>query len=100
MHNHHAHWDLEHPHGDHEHSPRMPAGFVILLVWSLAWKAASLWRAAKDDSKPWFATLFVVNSAGILDALYLFKFSPSRKRWDDALAEEVALLEETLDDEG
>ncbi len=56
------------------------AAFGSLVVWSLAWKAASMWRAAKDDSKPWFATLFVVNSAGILDALYLFVLSPRRKR--------------------
>ena len=55
------------------------AAFGALVAMSLAWKAASLWRAAKDDSKPWFATLFVVNSAGILDALYLFKISPSRR---------------------
>lgn len=51
----------------------------LLFAWSLAWKAASLWRAAGDKSVPWFATLFVVNSAGILDALYLFKFSPVNK---------------------
>ena len=58
----------------------MPLGMVALLVWSLAWKAASLWRAAKDDSKPWFATLFAVNSAGILDALYIFVISPRAKK--------------------
>lgn len=59
-------------------NPGRSAVFAALVVMSLAWKAASLWRAAKDDSKPWFATLFVVNSAGILDALYLFKISPAR----------------------
>lgn len=63
-----------------EHGRRMPAGMVVLIVWSLAWKAASLWRAAKDDSKPWFATLFVANTGGILDALYIFKFSPNAKK--------------------
>lgn len=61
-------------------NPGKRAAFGILLAYSLAWKAASLWRAAKDDSKPWFATLFVVNSAGILDALYIFKISQSRKK--------------------
>ncbi len=64
-------------------SPGKRAAFGVLLAYSLAWKAASLWRAAKDDSKPWFATLFLVNSAGILDALYLFKFSPSKKNRHD-----------------
>lgn len=63
-----------------EHGRRMPAGMIVLIVWSLAWKAASLWRAAKDDSKPWFATLFVANTGGILDALYIFKLSPNAKK--------------------
>ena len=70
--------DMRGMHG--EHGRRMPAGMVLLIVWSLAWKAASLWRAAKDDSKPWFATLFVTNTGGILDALYIFKFSPNAKK--------------------
>ncbi len=65
-------------HGDYRR--KAPLGMVAVVVWSLAWKAASLWRAAKDDSKPWFATLFVVNSAGILDALYIFFISPHRKK--------------------
>jgi hypothetical protein len=61
-------------------SPGKKVAFGVLVAYSLAWKAASLWRAAKDDSKPWFATLFLVNSAGILDALYIFKISPARKK--------------------
>ena len=47
--------------------------FTILLLWSLPWKAASTWRAAANGSKPWFVVLFLTNTAGILDALYLFK---------------------------
>lgn len=64
-------------------SPGKRAAFGILVAYSLAWKAASLWRAAKDDSKPWFTTLFLVNSVGILDALYIFKISPSRKKREE-----------------
>jgi hypothetical protein len=60
-------------------TPGKKLAFGVLVAYSLAWKAASLWRAAKDDSKPWFATLFLVNSAGILDALYIFKISPHRR---------------------
>jgi len=42
------------------------------VVWSLAWKGASLWHAAKDGSKPWFVALLVSNTLGVLDAVYLF----------------------------
>jgi len=42
------------------------------VAWSLAWKGASLWHAARDGSKPWFAALLVSNTLGVLDAVYLF----------------------------
>lgn len=53
--------------------------FTILLLWTLPWKAASTWRAATNGSKPWFVVLFVTNTAGILDALYLFKLGAHRR---------------------
>ena len=46
-----------------------------IVVWGLAWKAVSLWTAARNDSKPWFATLFLSNTLGILDAVYIFGVS-------------------------
>lgn len=51
---------------------KLQALLVAAVTWSLAWKGASLWRAAKDDSKPWFIALLAVNSLGILDAIYIF----------------------------
>jgi hypothetical protein len=44
----------------------------VAVVWSLAWKGASLWRAARNDSKPWFVALLLSNTLGVLDAIYLF----------------------------
>jgi hypothetical protein len=61
-------------------SPAKVALFTGLVIWGLGWKAASLWRAAKDDSKPWFIVLFVSNTAGILDALYIFGVSAKRRK--------------------
>jgi hypothetical protein len=55
-------------------------GLIIALVaWSLAWKGLSLWHAAKDDSKPWFVTLLVSNTLGILDAIYIFGVSKGHR---------------------
>ena len=45
-----------------------------LVVWSLIWKGWALWRAAKNDSLPWFIALLILNTAGILDILYIFVF--------------------------
>lgn len=67
----------------HAHGNQLSVGerWVLgaVVTWSLAWKGASLWRAAKDDSKPWFVTLLVSNTLGILDAIYLFGVSVSRR---------------------
>ena len=51
-----------------------PFVLVPLLVWSFVWKGLALWRAAKNDSKPWFIVLLFVNTLGLLEILYLFVF--------------------------
>jgi hypothetical protein len=48
---------------------------VVVVVWSLIWKGMALWKAARNESKPWFIVLLLVNSVGILDILYLYVFS-------------------------
>ncbi len=52
-------------------------GFWIwpIIIWSIIWKALALWKAARLGSKVWFVVLFVVNTAGILEILYLYVFS-------------------------
>jgi hypothetical protein len=54
--------------------------FVILMAvaWSLVWKGFALWRAARNDGKPWFVVLLLVNTLGILEILYLFVFGRAR----------------------
>ena len=61
-----------------------PAGrglVVAVVAWSLAWKGASLWRAARNGSKPWFVTLLLTNTLGLLDMVYLFGVG-RRGRWE------------------
>lgn len=53
--------------------------FVVLAVWSSVWKGFALWRAANDRSVPWFVVLFLLNTVGILEIIYLFAVSPNRK---------------------
>ena len=49
--------------------------FLVLIVWSLYWKAKALWRAARGGDKAWFIALILIQSLGILDILYLYVFS-------------------------
>ena len=61
--------------------------FFLLIVWSLYWKARALWHAATHKDKFWFIVLLLVNTAGILEILYLYKFSkPEQEKYTDRKA--------------
>ena len=53
---------------------------VILLVWSVLWKAIALWKAARRKHAAWFIVLLVVNTMGLLEILYIFLFSDLFKK--------------------
>lgn len=48
---------------------------VIIIVWSLFWKLAGMWKAARKAHPVWFIVLFLVNTIGILEILYIYIFS-------------------------
>lgn len=54
-------------------------GFWIFLgaiaVWSLFWKGWALWRSARLGQKKWFVVMLILNTAGILEILYIYVFS-------------------------
>jgi hypothetical protein len=54
-----------------------PWVIILILLWTLPWKGAALWRAARRSHIGWFLTLLILNTFGILDILYVFVFS----RW-------------------
>jgi uncharacterized membrane protein len=45
---------------------------LALIVWSLVWKGLGLWHAAKRKQSWWFIAMLIVNTAGILEIVYLF----------------------------
>ncbi len=61
--------------GDHMFGLGLPAVgglFLLVIVWSLLWKGLALWRAAKRGDTWWFIAFLVINTAGILEIIYLF----------------------------
>lgn len=54
--------------------PDFRGPFFLLLIWSLIWKGMALWRAAKKDQKYWYIALLILNTAGILEIVYLLTF--------------------------
>ncbi len=48
---------------------------MLILLWSIPWKGVALWRAAKRSHTIWFIVFLLLNTAGILEILYIFVFS-------------------------
>jgi hypothetical protein len=61
---------------------------VLAAIWTIPWKGVALWRAARNQSIPWFVVLLIINSLGILEILYIFIFS---KKTTDS--QPVAMME-------
>lgn len=50
-----------------------------LIVWASVWKGIALWKAARNSHLPWFIALLIINTAGILEIIYIFAFSRKRQ---------------------
>lgn len=48
---------------------------IVILIWSLIWKGVALWRSARTNQKNWFVVLLCVNTIGLLEIIYLWKFA-------------------------
>lgn len=53
---------------------------IILVIWSIAWKGIALWKAARLGHMWWFVILLIVNTAGILEILYIFLVARPREK--------------------
>jgi len=61
--------------------PVPPFVLIVLYIWSLAAKGFALWRAANLGQRNWFIAILVLNTIGIVELIYLFKFASWRKRF-------------------
>ena len=51
----------------------------VLIAWGIVWKGFALYRAGKQSQPGWFVALFLINTLGILEILYLAFFSKRRR---------------------
>lgn len=49
-----------------------------IVIWSIFWKGWALWKAARAGSSAWFIILLLLNTAGILDIIYIFLVARDR----------------------
>jgi len=59
---------------------------ILLMLWTLPWKAVALWKAARRGEKIWFIVLLVVNTLAILEILYIFIFSKRAQKSKTVIA--------------
>jgi hypothetical protein len=52
---------------------------IILVIWSIVWKGYALWISAQEKNKVWFIILFLINTIGILEIIYIFLVSKKGK---------------------
>jgi len=69
--------------------PAFGLGLIAVVIWSLVWKGLALWRAAQRGEKIWFIAFLVINTAGILEIVYLF-FITGAKLSDFTMSEHKA----------
>ena len=56
-------------------SAGMKLVIAVVVVWSLVWKAIALWKAARNNQMAWYIVMLIVNTAGILEIIYILGFS-------------------------
>ncbi|MCU1413498.1 MAG: hypothetical protein JWN80_838 [Microbacteriaceae bacterium] len=59
---------------------------VILGLWEAVWKAIALWQAGRNRHLAWFIVMFILNTAGILEIVYIFAVGRPALRAKEASA--------------
>jgi len=54
--------------------------FVPLSIWSLIWTGISLWKSSRNNQMRWFVLLLILNTAGLLEIIYLVWFQKKHKK--------------------
>jgi len=50
----------------------VPGLIILLVIWTLFWKGLALWHSARRKQGWWFVIMLALNTAGILEIIYLF----------------------------
>ena len=51
---------------------------LLLVLWTLPWKAVALWKSAGNKHLAWFICIFIFNTLAILEIIYIFGFSKKK----------------------
>ena len=59
-------------------SSRLLIIVIVLAVWETVWRLIAFWKAARNNQMAWFVVMAVINTAGILEILYIAFFQKDR----------------------
>jgi len=51
---------------------------IIIMLWTMVWTAIALWKSARNRQIAWFIVLFILNTMGILEIVYLAFFQKNK----------------------
>jgi len=71
----------------------------VLYIWSLIWKGIALWRAAHLKQRNWFIVMLVLNTVGLLEIVYLFRFAKKRLTFEEIKSWKKVFLKRVPDKE-
>ena len=57
-----------------------PFIFLGFVTWSLVWKGVALWKSAHLSQRNWFIALLVINTAGLLEIIYIFLVAAKKEK--------------------
>jgi len=55
-------------------------GLLNYCIWTVIWKGLALWKSAHNKQMRWFVFLLVLNTAGILEIIYIIWFQKHKKK--------------------
>lgn len=59
----------------------IPKGILfVIYLWGFFWKGLGLWKSSRNNQKYWFVSMLVINTAGILEIVYLSFFQKIIKK--------------------
>ncbi len=61
-------------------SPLWLGILAVAMVWSAIWKGIALWKSGRNGQLAWFVVMFIVNTIGILEIVYIFAFQKKKKK--------------------
>ena len=61
-------------------NPVFLTGIIVLSVWIVIWKGIALWKAGRNNQLIWFMFMLLLNTAGILEIIYLIGFHKPANR--------------------